>query len=435
MQEVCIIGNGVAGSTLALNLSASEKFKVHLISEEADYFFSRTALMYVYMGHLTLKQTEPYERGLWNDSPINRIRGRVTALNSSAKQLKIDEHSSGTRIVNYDILVIATGSKPRFLDWPNAHLKGISGLYHLGDLEKIESYTQSHEHCKNALVVGGGLIGVELAEMLHSRKIDVKILIREPLFWSSVLPDSDALLVQKHLESRGVEVVSKTELKGFLTHNDTHVSGVELSDNSRLEAQFVGVSIGVQPNVSFLEESGLELHHGILVNEHLQTSDKSIFAIGDCAELRQSDLKRRALEPVWYVARKMADALSEHLINGPFAYVQGHWFNSAKFFDLEYQTYGQVSNSAKRKNSEQHFHWHNTKMTKGLTLAYEAHSRLFLGVNAFGIRLKQDAFEQWLDQSASIDTVVEQLETAHFDTEFSKNYTKELRYAFVSNNS
>lgn len=131
----------------------------------------------------------------------------------------------------------------------------------------------------------------------------------------------------------------------------------------------------------------------------------------------------------------MADALSEHLINGPFNYVQGHWFNSAKFFDLEYQTYGQVSNSAKRKNSEQHFHWHNTKMTKGLTLAYEAHSRLFLGVNAFGIRLKQGAFEHWLDQSASIDTVVEQLETAHFDTEFSKNYTKELRHAFVSNNS
>lgn len=435
MQEVCIIGNGVAGSTLALNLSTSKKFKVHLISEEADFFFSRTALMYVYMGHLTLKQTEPYERGLWNDSAINRIRGRVTALNRSAKQLNIDEHSIGTRLLNYDILVIATGSKPRLLDWPNSHLNGISGLYHLTDLEKIESYTQSHKQCKSALVVGGGLIGVELAEMLHSRKIDVKILIREPLFWSSVLPDTDALLVQKHLKSRGVEVVSNTEIKGFLTHDETRVSGVELSDNSRLEAQFVGVSIGVEPNISFLTESGLETNQGILVNKHLQTSDESIFAIGDCAELRQSDPKRRALEAVWYVARKMADALSEHLINGSFAYDQGHWFNSAKFFDLEYQTYGQVSNSSKRKNSEQHFHWHNPRMTKGLTLAYEVHSRLFLGVNAFGIRLKQSAFEHWLDQSASIDTVIKELETAHFDTEFSKNYTKELRYAFLSNNS
>lgn len=435
MQEVCIIGNGVAGSTLALNLSASKKFKVHLISEEADFFFSRTALMYVYMGHLTLKQTEPYERGLWNDSAINRIRGRVTALNRSAKQLKIDEHSRGARLLNYDMLVIATGSKPRLLDWPNSHLSGISGLYHLTDLEKIESYTQNHRHCKNALVVGGGLIGVELAEMLHSRKIDVKILIREPLFWSSVLPDTDALLVQKHLESRGVEIVSNTEIKGFLTHDETRVSGVELSGNCHLEAQFVGVSIGVEPNISFLKESGLETNQGILVNEHLQTSDKSIFAIGDCAELKQSDPKRRALEAVWYVARKMADALSEHLINGPFTYVQGHWFNSAKFFDLEYQTYGQVSNSSKRKNSEQHFHWHNPRMTKGLTLVFEAHSRIFLGVNAFGIRLKQSAFEHWLDQSASIDTVIKELETAHFDTEFSKNYTKELRHAFISNNS
>ena len=309
------------------------------------------------------------------------------------------------------------------------------GLYHLTDLEKIESYTQSHKQCKNALVVGGGLIGVELAEMLHSRKIDVKMLIREPLFWSSVLPDSDALLVQKHLESRGVEVVSNTEITGFLTHDGNRVSGVELSDNSQLKAQFIGVSIGGAAPYFFSRRKRLELGQGILVNEHLQTSDKSIFAIGDCAELRQSDPKRRALEAVWYVARQMADALSKHLIDGPFTYVQGHWFNSAKFFDLEYQTYGQVSNSAKRKNSEQHFHWHDTKMTKGLTLAYEVHSRLFLGVNAFGIRLKQSAFEHWLDQSASIDTVVKQLEIAHFDTEFSKNYTKELQHAFVSNNS
>lgn len=433
MQEVCIIGNGVAGSTLALNLSASAQFKVHLISEEADYFFSRTALMYVYMGHLTAEQTEPYERAVWKDSSINRIRGRVTRINRKIKQLKIDVYASGTQLLNYDILVIATGSKPRFLDWPNAHLKGITGLYHLKDLEYIEQLTSTQEHCKNALIVGGGLIGVELAEMLHSRKIDVKMLIRESLFWSSVLPDTDALLVQKHIESRGIEIIPNSELKGFIATDHSHVKGVELSNGRCIDTQFVGVCIGVTPNIDFLKESEIEMDQGILVNEYLQTNDPFIFAIGDCAQLRQSHPSRRALEAVWYVARKMADTLSKHFMEGPVAYTQAHWFNSAKFFDLEYQTYGQVSNSSKRKNSEHQFHWHNASMTKGMTLAYEAHTRLFLGVNSLGIRLKQSVFEDWLDESATIDQVVDQIEKAHFDTEFSKNHAKDLRYAFISN--
>lgn len=433
MKEVFIIGNGVAGSTLALNLSASEAFRVHLISDESDFFYSRTALMYLYMGHLTAKQTEPYERNHWEKSGVNRIRGSVFALDRNAKILSYRDSEGNTQQKNYDILVLAMGSLPRFLDWPNSTLKGVSGLYHLKDLEAIEAYTEPTK-CKEAVIIGGGLIGVELAEMVHSRGIHTTMVIREPHFWSSVLPDSDAQLVQKHIEAQGIHILTETEVSRFSSADGQQLSGVQLNSGKELSAQFAGVCIGVTPNTRFLSESGLTINEGVVVDEYLQTSDPSIYAIGDCAELKHPSAERRAVEAVWYVARQMAETLSKHLIEGAVAYEQKHWFNSAKFFDLEYQTYGQVSTSSKRKNSEQHFHWHSRKQHKGITLSYRAHDRQFLGVNTFGIRLKQSVFEQWLDASESVDNVVAQLDRAHFDPEFSKTYYNDFRYAFLSNN-
>ena len=434
MKEVYIIGNGVAGSTLALNLSSSDNYRVHLISDESDFFYSRTALMYLYMGHLTPKQTEPYERGFWEKSGIHRIRGRVIALKREEKTLSYTDQEGKSHHASYDILVLATGSLPRFLDWPNRTLKGISGLYHLNDLKHIESYTDA-SICKEAVIVGGGLIGVELAEMVHSRGIDTTLVIREQYFWSSVLPDSDAQLVQRHIESHGVHLRTEAEVSAFLSDDGTKLSGVQLQSGEQLKAQFAGVCIGVTPNTGFLAKSGLTLNEGIVVNEYLQTNDPSIYAIGDCAELSQHQSDRRATEAVWYVAREMAETLSKHLLEGNTAYKQSHWFNSAKFFDLEYQTYGQVSSSAKRKNSELQFHWHTQKQHKGITLSYSAHDRKFLGVNTFGIRLKQEVFEQWLNASEIIDTIVAQLDLAHFDPEFSKTYYNDFRYAFISNHS
>jgi len=433
MKEVYIIGNGVAGSTLALNLSATDSFRVHLISDESDFFYSRTALMYLYMGHLTAQQTEPYERNHWEKSGVNRIRGRVFALDRNAKTLAYRDVEGNTHQKTYDILVLAMGSLPRFLDWPNSTLKGVSGLYHLKDLEAIEAYTESTK-CKEAVIIGGGLIGVELAEMVHSRGIHTTMVIREPHFWSSVLPDSDAQLVQKHIEAQGIHILTESEVSRFSSADGQHLSGVQLNSGKELRAQFAGVCIGVTPNTRFLSESGLTLNEGVVVDEYLQTSDPSIYAIGDCAELKHPNAERRAVEAVWYVARQMAETLSKHLIEGATAYEQKHWFNSAKFFDLEYQTYGQVSTSSKRKNSEQHFHWHSKNQYKGITLSYSAHDRQFLGVNTFGIRLKQSVFEQWLNASESVDTVVAQLDRAHFDPEFSKMYYNDFRYAFLSNN-
>ncbi|MEK9559988.1 MAG: FAD/NAD(P)-binding oxidoreductase, partial [Flavobacteriaceae bacterium] len=115
-EKIVIIGNGIAGSTLALQLAKEGTGSVTLISDESSYFFSRTALMYVYMGHLTKEQLEPLSRERWDQSPIQRVKARVLSIDSEDKELSFRTSEGDIGQLSYDRLVIATGSKPAFYD-------------------------------------------------------------------------------------------------------------------------------------------------------------------------------------------------------------------------------------------------------------------------------------------------------------------------------
>ena len=175
MRQIVIIGNGISGVTAARHLRKMGDDKILLISDESDAFFSRTALMYVYMGHMKFEHTQPYEEGFWRENRIERLFGRVSKINPSFKTLSLKDKTT----INFDILIIATGSVPNRFGWPGENLKGVCGLYHKQDLEALEAATPRIE---DAVVVGGGLIGVELAEMLVSRGKKVTFLVREDAF-------------------------------------------------------------------------------------------------------------------------------------------------------------------------------------------------------------------------------------------------------------
>ena len=191
-KSIVIIGNGISGTTLARHIRKNSSYAITIISYESPYFFSRTALMYVYMGQLPFSDTEPYEPQFWRDNSITLLQQRVTQILVDKKQLLLDD----SRLFSYDILVLATGSKPNLLGWPGQNLKAVQGLYHKQDLEKLEEWTPS---IQSAVIVGGGLIGIELAEMLHSRGKKVHFLIRESHFWNSILPNEETKLVTQHI--------------------------------------------------------------------------------------------------------------------------------------------------------------------------------------------------------------------------------------------
>jgi NAD(P)H-nitrite reductase large subunit len=409
MTSITIIGNGIAGITTAIQLRKLLDVPIMVISDEAPYFFSRTALMYVYMGQLKFQQTEPYERGFWIKNNITLKSGKVLKLDSAKRQL----HLENGELLEFDKLVIASGSVPNRFDWPGQELEGVSGLYHKKDLDYIEKISPK---IKKAVIVGGGLIGIELAEMLRHRNIEVSFLVRESGFWNNVLPKEEAELINSEIHKHGIDLRLNTELKSII--GSEKVEAVLTADGEKIDCQFVGLTAGVRPNINFLKDSGIEVGKGVLVNQYLETNIPNIYAVGDCAENTEPVPGHRSIEAVWYCGRMMGETLALTLSGRKTAYNPGPWFNSAKFFGIEYQVYGRVSNC--ENYEEKHIYKEDTKRKKSLRISYNPINNQFLGIHSLGMRLRHEVFDALLRQNASLDDVLKVLKKANFDPEFSK---------------
>jgi NADPH-dependent 2,4-dienoyl-CoA reductase/sulfur reductase-like enzyme len=279
------------------------------------------------------------------------------------------------------------------------------------------------------VIVGGGLIGIELAEMLSSRNIPVTFLVREESFWGSVLPVGESEMLNRHIKNHHIDLRLGTNLKEIISDENGKVRGVVVEETGEeIACDMVGLTAGVSPNIDFLKESGIDLGRGVKVNRFLETNIEDIYAIGDCAEQHQPIGNRRPIEAVWYTGRMMGETVAQTICGNPLEYKPGHWFNSAKFFDIEYQTYGWVF--AKKKDSEEHFHWKHEDDTKCITVAFEKDSSLFTGINTFGLRMRHEIFDQWLSEKRDVHFVMENLSKANFDPEFYRRFEPQIAEAF-----
>jgi NAD(P)H-nitrite reductase large subunit len=418
METIVIIGNGISGVTAARHIRKQSDKRIIIISAESEFFFSRTALMYVYMGHMKFEHTQPYENWFWKKNRIELVNGYVTTVDHKNKQLLLKDKDS----VAYDKLIIATGSKPYRFGWPGQDFKGVQGLYSKQELEQLEKDAPDKETCNRAVIVGGGLIGIELAEMLRSRNIPVTFLVRESSFWNGVLPEGESQMINEHIRDHHIDLRLSTNLVEILADENGRAKAVVTDKGDTIECNLVGLTAGVSPNVDFLKGSGVELGKGVKVNRFLETNIPDIYSIGDCAEQHEAIGKRRPIEAVWYTGRMMGETVAQTICGNKIEYKPGHWFNSAKFLDIEYQTYGWVFSDEGRKEYEEHFHWRHSKEMICITISYHKESKLFLGINTFGIRMRHDIFDQWLSEERSLDYVMEYLKDANFDPEFYAQY-------------
>ncbi|OIQ26840.1 MAG: FAD-dependent oxidoreductase [Crocinitomix sp. MedPE-SWsnd] len=423
MSKIVIIGNGISGVTAARHIRKNSDNEIVIISAESEHFFSRTALMYVFMGHMRFQDIKPYEDYFWEKNRIDLVFDYVNHIDTDSKIL---EMKGGSKIT-YDKLVLAVGSKPNKFGWPGQDLPGVQGLYTYQDLETIEENAKTAKH---AVIVGGGLIGIELAEMMHSRGIETTFLVRESKFWRSVLPEEDGDLITRHIIDHKVDLRLNTELTEIIAGDDGRVKAVKTSEGDIVECQIVGLTAGVSPNVEFVKASKIEVDRGIKVNEFCETNIQDVYAIGDCAQFNESINGRRTIEQVWYTGRIMGETVAQTICGNKMPYNPGPWFNSAKFFDIEYQTYGLVL--ANREENENSFFWEHPKGKISVHVVWDKASGEFIGINTFGIRMRHDIFDKWLKEKVSVDVVMSELRSANFDPEFYRTYEKEIVDQFNS---
>lgn len=418
MRHIAIIGNGIAGITAARYIRKQSDDAITVISAESKHFWSRTALMYIYMGHMRFEDTKPYEDFFWEKNKISLIQAYVQNVNTTDKKLSL---STG-KDIHYDVLVIASGSTFNKFGWPGQDLEGVNGMYSIQDLEYMETYTHDIDR---AVIVGGGLIGIEMAEMLHSRKIDVTFLVRENSYWRSVLPPEESEMVNRHIRENHIDLRLNTELKEILPDGNGRVRAVVTSKGDEIPCGFVGLTAGVHPTVGFLEGSGIETAKGILVNEYLQTNIPDVYAIGDCAQLREPQPGRKPVEAIWYVGKMMGETLAMTLTGTPKAYNPGIWFNSAKFFDIEYQIYGDVPGRMD-ENVMGSIYWEHPKGKKSIRINYYKKDMTVAGFNLMGVRYRHKVCERWIAEKTPLRQVMAQLSAANFDPEFFSRNEKEV---------
>ena len=418
-MHVAIIGNGIAGVSAARWLrKLSDTVQITLISAETEFHFSRTALMYAYMGHMRWEDLMPYEPFFWEKNRIDLVRNYVERVHAEDSKL---EFADG-KMLMYDHLIVACGSRWNKFGWPGQDLQRVGGMVSAQDLQYLEEVT---DEIKTAVVVGGGLIGIELAEMLHSRHIPVSLLIREGSYWSNALPPDESRMVSRHIRSHGIDLRENTELDTIHDDGKGAVGKITTKGGIDIRCEFVGLTAGVSPNVSFLKsEEAIELGRGVKVDGNLRTSVSNVWAIGDCAELRNPREGRRPIEAIWYTGRMMGETVAYNILGKSIDYDPGIWFNSAKFIDLEYQVYGEVP--AHGRDGLASLYWEHPDGDRAVRINYEEKDLTVKGFNLMGIRYRHEVCEKWIKEKTHIEEVLQHLGLANFDPEFYQQYEQDV---------
>ena len=297
MSRYVILGSGIAGFAAAETLRNLDPIaEILMVSDDPDGFYSRPGLAYYLTGEIPEKQLFLFSKQGKVNLNIQYIKGQVTHLDSVAHTIKTD--TAG--LLTYEHLLLATGASAVPLDIPGATLTGVVKVDNLEDSRLILSLAR---HTKTAVVVGGGVVAVELVEGLVAQGVKVHYFLRGDWFWSNVLGQAEALMVERHLTHDGVTIHHNTEIAEILGKHGK-VKGVRTTKGVVTKCDMVAVGIGVKPRMELAQAAGLKTERGILADEYLQTSNADIFVAGDVAQIFDPTSGHSSIDNLWYPGRK-----------------------------------------------------------------------------------------------------------------------------------
>lgn len=277
-ENIVIIGNGAAGfHATATIIGKNKNSKITIISQETSLSYYRPSLS-SYLSKEELGNTFYLAKENWyKENNINLLLGKsAESINTKEKKILLNDRES----ISYDKLILANGSYNFIPPVPGKDKEGVFSLKSLHDAKKIKSYARN---CKKAIIIGGGLLGLEAAWELKKCGLDVTVVE----FFERLLPRQldlkGSLLLRHSAEKTGVKFILGDSLVEILGNDK--ISGIKLKSGVTLDGDILLFSVGIRSNKDLAEKCGIETANGVIVNNKMETSIKDIYACGDVAEL------------------------------------------------------------------------------------------------------------------------------------------------------
>jgi nitrite reductase (NADH) large subunit len=299
--RLVVIGNGMAGARVLEEILARApgRFDITVFGAEPHGSYNRIMLSPVLAGEARFADIVTHDADWYAANGIRLVAGEAVAEIDRASRTVRGEHGTACR---YDRLVLATGSDPVMLPVPGAGLPGVTAFRGIADVEAMRAACRPGGR---AVVIGGGLLGLEAAHGLHRNGMAVTVVHLMPSLMERQLDPVSADLLARTLAARGVTVLTGASTRAVL--GEHHVRGVALTDGRELAADLVVMAAGVRPSIALARAAGLESSRGVQVDHTMRTSDPAIFAIGECAE--HAGQVVGLVAPVWDMARVCAEQI------------------------------------------------------------------------------------------------------------------------------
>ena len=301
--HLVVVGNGMAGCRAVEELLARDphRYRVTIFGAEAHVNYNRIMLSPVLAGEKTFDEIVINGHDWYRDNGVELIAGDpVAQIDRAAKTVT----SRGGRTLGYDKLLIATGSDPFIIPVPGRDLPGVVGFR---DMNDVDAMLAAADRGGDAVVIGGGLLGLEAAHGLSLRGMKVTVLHLMPTLMERQLDEAAGWLLKSALEARGQTILTGADTAEIL--GTDAVEGVRLKDGRVIPARLVVMAVGIRPCTALAREAGLEVGRGIQVDDHMVTSDPDVLAVGECVE--HAGQVYGLVAPLWDMCRALADGLVE----------------------------------------------------------------------------------------------------------------------------
>lgn len=279
-KKLVMIGNGMAGVRTLEHLLklAPGRYEMTIFGAEPYPNYNRIMLSSVLAGGTEMQEIVMND---WSWYAENRIKLHAghTAVRIDTKARKV--YSDQGAVADYDTLIVATGSRPFMLPLPGADKEGVIGFRDIADCQIMQEASRT---CRKAVVIGGGLLGLEAARGLLNLGMDVSVVHNSPYLMNRQLDEQASKMLQAELEAQGMKFLLSRQSE--LIYGKRRVKGLRFADGGEAEADLVVMAVGIKPNVSLAKSAGLEVNRGIVVNDYMETSVPGVYAVGECAEHR-----------------------------------------------------------------------------------------------------------------------------------------------------